>query len=323
LARRLGFDEVDSGKVALVVTEAASNLLKHAGRGDIILHGTEQSGSVGLDVLALDQGPGMTDPDRCLRDGFSTAGSPGTGLGAIVRLARDFELHTVAGTGTALRAEVGAALPRAAGGVAGGAANGADRVTLGSVSLPKPGEEVCGDGWAAEVRAGGAALLVVDGLGHGPLAARAAQEALRIFRDNSRLDPCEIFERMHAALRSTRGAAAALAAVDFAAEELRFVGVGNIAATIYADGVSRSAISHNGTLGHGVRKIQEFRYAFPRGATLVMHSDGLATHWRLDQYPGLAVRSPGLIAGVLYRDFKRGRDDVTVAVLRAEAAEPV
>jgi hypothetical protein len=106
--------------------------------------------------------------------------------------------------------------------------------------------------------------------------------------------------------------------VDFATEELRYVGVGNIAGTVYADGVSRSAISHNGTLGHGVRKIQEFSYHFPRGAALVMHSDGLATQWRLEQYPGLAVRSPGLIAGVLYRDFKRGRDDVTVIVLREE-----
>ena len=51
-----------------------------------------------------------------------------------------------------------------------------------------------------------------------------------------------------------------------------------------------------------------------------MHSDGLTTHWTLERLPGLAARHPSLIAGVLYRDFKRGRDDVTVVVARGAAA---
>ena len=73
-------------------------------------------------------------------------------------------------------------------------------------------------------------------------------------------------------------------------------------------------VSYNGTVGHEVRKIREFTYLWPKGGLLVMHSDGLGTQWRLDRYPGLIARHPSLIAGVLYRDFNRGRDDVTVLV---------
>jgi hypothetical protein len=123
-------------------------------------------------------------------------------------------------------------------------------------------------------------------------------------------------QRMHLALRGTRGAAVAVAEINVNACELRFTGVGNIAGSILHEGTSRGVISHNGIVGHEMRKVQEFSYPFPSGALLIMHSDGLASHWRLDQYAGLAQRHPALIAGVLYRDHKRPRDDVTVLAVR-------
>jgi anti-sigma regulatory factor (Ser/Thr protein kinase) len=311
LAERLGFDETGRGKVALVVTEAATNLLKHAGQGEILLRCLERGDSLGLDVLALDRGPGMADPGRCLRDGFSTAGTPGTGLGAIARLSDLFDVYSTSAAGTALLARLWArpALPTAGG------------LEVAAVHLSKCGEDVCGDGWAVEPRTGGSLILVTDGLGHGPLAAQAARETVRVFREHATADLPEIVRRIHAALRSTRGAAVAVAEVRLDTRELRFVGVGNIAGTVFTDGASRSMVSHNGTAGVEARRVQEFVYPFPPGALLVLHSDGLATHWRLEQYAGLAARDPALIAGVLCRDFKRGRDDLTVlaACARADA----
>ncbi len=311
-ARQLGFDEAGRGRVALVVTEAAGNLLKHAGGGEVLVRSIERGGAVGLDVLALDRGPGMADPGRCLGDGFSTAGTPGTGLGAIVRQASLVDLYTAPGSGTALLARLwarAAPLPAAAG-----------ALEVGTVHLPRSGEDVCGDGWAVEQQPGRCLILVADGLGHGPQAADAARAAVRIVREHAALDPTEIVRRIHAALRSTRGAAVALAELRLDDQELRFVGVGNVAGTVFAAAGSRSTVSHNGTAGVEARKIQEFVYPFPKGAVLVMHSDGLATHWRLEKYPGLAARDPGLTAAVLYRDFGRGRDDVTVLVAREGAA---
>lgn len=308
VARRLGFDETGTGRVALVVTELATNLVKHAPRGVILLHPLERDAVGGLEVLALDHGPGL-DLQRCLRDGFSTAGTSGTGLGAVVRLSDSFDAWSSPERGTALLARLWAR-------PAAGRPTGLD---IGAVHLPKPGERVCGDSWAVEQQPGRALFLVADGLGHGPSAADASREAVRVFREHLGLPPAEIVHRLHQALRSTRGAAVAVAELvhgDRKGGELRFAGVGNIAATIFAGGASRSAMSHNGTVGHELRKVQELSYPFPPEALLVIHSDGLATHWRLDKYPGLIARNAGVIAGVLYRDFKRGRDDVTVVVAR-------
>ncbi len=165
-------------------------------------------------------------------------------------------------------------------------------------------------------------ILVVDGLGHGPAAAEAAAEAVAVFRNFPSSEPGAIVAAAHAAMRGTRGAALAIARLDPGRGVVRFAGVGNISGVIIDAGSRRiaSMVSQNGTVGHAVRKIQEFEYAWAEGASLVMHSDGLATHWDLGRYPGLSARDPGLVAGLLYRDHRRDRDDVTVVV--ATRGEP-
>jgi serine phosphatase RsbU (regulator of sigma subunit) len=243
-----------------------------------------------------------------LQDGFSTAGTRGTGLGAIARLSSEFDVYSVPDWGTAVMARL---WPRPMASVSSRAA-----MDFGAVSLPHPAEQVCGDLWAVEQAPGRILLIVADGLGHGPAAAAAAQESVRVFRENVHQAPAEILLSIDAALRSTRGAAVLVAAINLIERQVCCAGVGNISGSIVVEGPSRSLVSHNGTMGHAVRKIQEFLYPFPCGAVLILHSDGLATSWRLNQYPGLAARSPVIIAGVLYRDYKRGRDDVTVVAVR-------
>lgn len=310
LASRLGFNETERGKVGIVVTEAANNLVRHAKDGELLLQARTRNHILGVEILALDKGPGIVNISECLRDGFSTAGTPGKGLGAISRLCVLFDIYSVPNVGTALLTHLWASPLKAL--------HLESNLELGVVCLPKIGEEVSGDAWASDHSSGRSLLLVADGLGHGPLAAQASLEAVRIFRENVRLSPKEIIEAAHKALRSTRGAAVGVAEVDFERQAVRFAGVGNIAATIFSPEKSYSMVSHNGTVGHEVRKIQEFVYQWPKGGLLVMHSDGLGTQWRLDRYPGLAARHPSLIAGVLYRDFNRGRDDVTVLVARED-----
>jgi hypothetical protein len=190
-----------------------------------------------------------------------------------------------------------------------------------AVCLPNPGEEISGDSWAVAVSVERTVLMVADGLGHGPLAATASRAAADTFEASAAHAPSEILQEIHGALRSTRGAAVAIAEVDSAARSIRYTGVGNISGAIVVDGATRQMVSHNGTVGHDARRIQEFEYPFPARARLVMHSDGLGTHWRADRYAGLWRRHPSLVAGVLYRDFVRGRDDVTVVVLADEAGQ--
>ena len=306
LAQDLGFDEAGVGNVGLVVTEIGTNILKHGGGGQILLLAVREDGVDGLDVIGLDRGQGMPDVTACLRDGYSTAGSAGTGLGAIRRLSSDFDIYTVPRHGAALVARLWSRrrAPHAPG------------LVVGVAAAALAGETVSGDGWALEQTPTRTVLLLVDGLGHGFVAAEAAREAVRLFRANAARTPAEIVKALHDGLRGTRGAAAAVTEICADRGLVRFCGVGNVVAILVTPSGRRQFVSHNGIVGHSARKIVEFSYPWSTDGVLIEHTDGLGTHWDVTGYPSLLDRSPSLVAGVLYRDFNRGRDDVTVVVAR-------
>jgi anti-sigma regulatory factor (Ser/Thr protein kinase) len=308
LSGSIGLDETQAGKVGLCVTEAATNIIKHAGSGQIVLRALEADGAAGLEILALDRGPGIANLQASLRDGVSTAGSCGTGLGALARLSNVFDAYAPLGRGSAMRMEIWSRPPRAS-----------TEIQLGAVCLAKTGETIPGDGWGVESAGGRHTILVADGLGHGPEAAKAAYAALRVLRSRPEEEPGQIIDACHRALAATRGAAVAVCRIAPGRGAGSFAGVGNISARVEAGEARRQLASHNGTVGHNVRRVQQFEFPWARDALLILHSDGLATRWNLSEYPGLASRHPGLIAGVLYRDHERGRDDVTVLVVRSGA----
>jgi hypothetical protein len=186
---------------------------------------------------------------------------------------------------------------------------------IGAVSTPAPKETACGDAWRAARSERTISLLVVDGLGHGPLAAEAAEVVAALFEKNPHDAPRAHIEAAHAGLSGTRGAAMAVARIDPQAGKLTNAGEGNISGSLLENGASRGLVSHNGIVGHQVRKVQEFEYIWQAQSMLIMHSDGLQTRWSLGKHFGLALRHPAVIAGVLYRDFKRGNDDATVLVV--------
>ncbi|MBD1918094.1 MULTISPECIES: ATP-binding SpoIIE family protein phosphatase [Cyanophyceae] len=311
LATRLGFEETERGKVGLLVTEVANNLIRHAGRGTIVLRAIAQDDVIGIEVLGLDQGSGMVDVEECLQDGFSTAGTSGNGLGAIRRLSDLFDIYSQPNKGTALLAHIWAKTS---------AHSPPKIIEIGVVALPKLSEEVSGDAWAWDGDDHRGLFMVVDGLGHGPAAASAASAAIRVFHDHHHQSPQRIIEAAHAALRSTRGAALAIAEINFEQQTVCFAGIGNIAASVSSATEHHNMMSYNGTVGHEVRKIKEFTYPWYLNGLLTMHSDGISTQWNLDRYPGLSQKHPSLIAGVLHRDFHRERDDVTMLVAKGTGA---
>jgi anti-sigma regulatory factor (Ser/Thr protein kinase) len=313
LSRTLAFDENSAGRLAIVVTEAATNAIKHGGGGAILLSQYQGQAGGAVEMFAIDRGPGMDDIERSRQDGFSTAGSKGNGLGAIARLSDAHEIYSARGLGTVVMARVCyGELPPGIHAVGG--------FDIGAVSVPRTGEEVSGDGWIAHPRHGGLRLIVADGLGHGPAAAAASSAALAI-ADRYDSDSAEsILNRVHDALRSTRGAAVSAAVIDTSAEVVYYAGLGNVSGSLSRRGESRrQMVSHNGTAGHSARKVQHFTYPWRSGALMILHSDGLATHWSLEKYPGIYDRHPGVIAALLFRDFQRGRDDATVVVVRQAA----
>jgi anti-sigma regulatory factor (Ser/Thr protein kinase) len=308
LAAAMRFDELRQGQLGIIVTEAARNIEAHAGDGELVLSPWSHGEQAGIDVLALDQGPGIENVAVSMQDGYSTGSTPGNGLGAISRLAGTFQIYSLPGSGTAVFARV---------------LSKGDEVEsishpyeLAAINVPVVGESVCGDAWDFYRTAERSVYIVADGLGHGPLAAEAALEAVRIFRLFTQHAPERILGEVHSALAKTRGAAVSVAEIWHEKQILNYAGAGNIVAAISFGAKSRSLVSMNGTVGHSVGRLQQFSYPWETGSTLIMHSDGLGTRWSVEQYKGLASRHPALLAGVLFRDFCRKRDDATIVVSR-------
>ena len=185
------------------------------------------------------------------------------------------------------------------------------------ICLAAPGEAVSGDAWDIRIGDGRATVIVADGLGHGPLAAAAAAEALKLFATATGT-PAAMLERAHPLMRGTRGAAVAIAELDAKAGTLAYAGAGNISGRMISGIDDRALMSQHGTLGVQIRRLRDMNYAWPEHCLLVLHSDGLLTRWNLKDVGGLLQCDPAVIAGWLLRDFTRGPDDVTVVVLKRD-----
>jgi anti-sigma regulatory factor (Ser/Thr protein kinase) len=302
-SQTLGLSDSQAGAAAIVATELATNLSRYAQAGQMLIGAT---GDNRLEILSVDKGPGL-DIERCLQDGFSSGGTPGNGLGAVRRLSAEFDVYsTVQGTVVFSRVASASSSP----------ASIQQPMEAAAISIPAPGETVCGDSWSIDLDENQLRVMVADGLGHGPDAAAAADAATAVFQQSRGLSPKDFILQAHGALCGTRGAALAAGSLSLASDRLRYAGIGNIGGTLLFTNESRGLMSHNGTVGARMRTVQELEYDWPRGGLLVMYSDGIQSRWDLRNYPGLHAHHPAVIAGVLLRDFTRGRDDVTVVVLR-------
>jgi anti-sigma regulatory factor (Ser/Thr protein kinase) len=305
LGRAQGFSDADLGRAALVATEASTNLVKYATGGTMTVtrHGD------GVQFISLDRGPGFHDFTAALRDGHSTGGSLGLGLGVIQRASDVFDVFTVPGQGSAVLSRV--ARDRRTAQLEPGS------LELGVRTAPMRGEKECGDAWSSTRSGKWQRVCVVDGLGHGPLAASAARAAVEVFLHSRESDaPSDILARCHVALKATRGAVMAVAAIDTQAGLIVFAGIGNIAAMVYGASGTHHLLSMEGIVGYQVRKFRDTQHPWQRNDTLVLGSDGLSARWNMARYPGLLERSPDLTASVLFRDFARNNDDATVVVAR-------
>jgi anti-sigma regulatory factor (Ser/Thr protein kinase) len=317
IAEATGFTEAETGRVNLVVMEMATNLLKHAGTngGELLVKPIckEKGTACGIELLCLDNGPGMSDPQRMMEDGVSTYGSMGQGLGAIKRQSDFFDIYSQRGVGTVILSRIyrkGKA-PKSA-------ARSAHKFQVGAVMVPKAGEKVSGDGWGLRLSYEGAYLLVLDGLGHGEYAHKAATTALQAFQQQPKGSPSEMLRGIHAEIKRTRGAVGAIAHWNAETSTMLFCGIGNIAGRLFMPDRPKSLLSYNGTLGMNVpNTINDQHLAWERNNVMILHSDGLKTRWDLSKYPELTRHDPTLIAAVLYKDNTRTTDDTLVVVVRA------
>lgn len=303
LAGAVDLGERHAADVAIIATELASNLVKHAVDGALLVRPIRHDDNVGVEVISIDSAPGMADLSAMYEDGRSTTGTLGIGLGAVARLAHRSEGFSVPGRGSILTAQLWReAQPPPA---------WADGLTR-----PLTGETVSGDCYAVRTTGGRRQVMVCDGLGHGPLAAAASHAAFTIFHTAPDGPPAMLVERLHRGMSHTRGAALTVAELDADAGVVRTCGMGNVAATVVTGDERRSMVSMPGIAGHGKAVIREFEYPFHVDSLLVMHSDGVSDKWSLTSSPGLAAKSPLLIAATVLRDAGVRRDDACVLAAR-------
>ncbi|MGJ7490870.1 ATP-binding protein [Variovorax sp. ZT4R33] len=321
LCAELGWSETATGRLALIVTELGTNLVRHATGGRMLI--AVRPARDDIEVICIDDGPGIVDVARAMTDGVSTgSGSPGTGLGAIRRTATSFDVHSAVPHGTVSIARV-SRVPRAARTAAEAtppAADGAEAHVFGAICVPIKGETVCGDGWGVSRDGARATVWVADGLGHGVHAAEASQAALDVFVDGHAGELRSLVERAHARLQSTRGAAVCALRIDAEAQTALCAGAGNVAVRIVSGVFDRSMVTQHGTVGVQIRKPEQSSLQMPQHGVAVVHSDGLATRWDAASILPVLERDPTLAAAILFRNFSRGRDDATVVVVRQEAA---
>lgn len=319
----LGFGETGLAELDIVVQEIGTNAARYATGGGWLHYTTPLGACPGLELFYWDTGPGIYDLDRAIRDGVSTSGSLGAGLGAIRRLMDEFEVYSTLPVSSRLsprRTSHGTALlaRKWLGGGEDGAGPEAceEARRYGAWSRPHPGEEKSGDAYFVRRRGRQTMLAVIDGLGHGEGAKEAADAAVEQLDEWAGEPLNEVLLALHDVLRATRGAVAGLVVIDQGAGRFSYAGVGNILIRVYNAPEHASPVSANGTLGARLGQLRVWSYDWSPAATLVLASDGLSASWDIGSYPGLLERSPQLLAGVLMRDYGRHTDDATVLVAR-------
>src|SRR2546423_1752934 len=313
LAEQIGLPPARVAEVGLAGTELATTVHLHGGGGAILLRVVRAGASAAVEVVAVDSGPGIVDVGIARRDGHSTAGTLGIGLGMVTRLADRVDIASRPGRGTVLAARFEAdrtARPTLAA--------DADGPPAAGISRALSGEDVCGDAYAVRKEGARTSLMVCDGSGHGPLAAAAAREAVRVFTDSTQPgSPPEVaLRRIHRALAGSRGGAVAIAELDPDAHRLRFVGIGNIAGAVVSAGQKRGLVSIGGIVGYREPPLRPFEHPLPDDSVVVLHSDGVSRRWDADDLEQLVYETPLVIAAMLLRDAGIRHDDACVLVGR-------
>ena len=304
------FNEIDTGKIDIIVSELTSNLVKHAGAGELLYRVIAGGGEPTFEILCIDKGPGIVDTASASRDGMSTTKTLGQGLGAMSRLSSLFQIFSIRQWGTVLYSRVGPEKDHHPLGKTG------FDIDIKTLCVPKLHEEVCGDGYKIVNTHSHLKILFGDGLGHGVHAKEAMDAAENFFFECEEYDPVDIIRRMHERVRRTRGLVASVAVIDKASMRWNICGVGNILTRLYSGIEYRNYMSYNGTVGLNIPKsMNATSIPVERNQHLVMCSDGITSRWTLT-YPATFKYDCTVLAGAIFKDFDRGTDDSSVLIAK-------
>lgn len=303
------FTEIEVGKIDIIVSEITSNLIKHAGGGELLYRVLLHRDTPTFEIICIDRGPGIKDVLHAMKDGSSTTKTLGGGMGSMDRLSTTFQVISMQDWGTLLYSRVVSTKEE-------GEKPHFD-VDIRALLVPKPPEEECGDGYAVVHNKAYTRILFGDGLGHGKHAAEAINVAKKFFLNCDESDPVSIVRQMHEEVRRTRGLVATVAVLDRKSNNWNICGVGNINTRMYTGIEYRTYMAYNGTIGLNIpNSMKASTIASEKNQHLIMCSDGIVTRWNLNRYPYIFKYDPFIVAGAIYKDFSRGNDDASVFIAK-------
>lgn len=306
LAQRAGLNAKRVAESDIVIAEIVSNLSKHATNGELFVKYAEGN-TPGIEIIVIDQGPGMSDVTRMMTDGMSTTNTLGHGLGAIQRLTDKFQVYSQKEWGTILYCTL----------YNEPVSSKRKNIDVQALLATKPNESVCGDGFYYKTTKDHVKLFLADGLGHGPEAHKSATTAIEAFKMCPFDSPLDILRFMHTAVKKTRGLVGTAAVLDMKERMWRICGIGNIQTKMINGVSSRSYLAYNGIIGLNIpNSMNDQLIPYEKGQTLAMCSDGIKSSWDVFKFPGISRYELAVWNAALYKDFARHTDDMSVVTCK-------
>ena len=294
-------------EIDIIVSELTSNVIKHAGGGEILYRICDHDGASTLELITIDHGPGMIDVQKMMKDGTSTTNTLGHGLGAIQRMSTDFHLYSIPKWGTISYTTIKSSDEKTPG--------RSSDLEIRALCIPKPSENLCGDGYAVVRTKEDIRIFFGDGLGHGEFANEAIVQAKNFFLTCKDPEPVDIINQMHKQVRKTRGLVGSIAILNFKTRQWKLCGVGNINTRLYGGMMFKHYMAYNGIIGLNIPgSMKQSVVEAEKNQQLIMCSDGIRTRWELTKYPSILKHDAMILAASLYKDFNRRTDDSSVFI---------
>ena len=306
------FSTKRTGEIDIIVSELVSNMIKYAGKGELLYRFFFRKESPVFELIALDNGPGIKDVPGMMKDGISSSNTLGHGLGSVTRLSNYSQIYSQLTLGTIVYSQICSEeqeeIPKEI----------EDKILIRALNVSKPGEEECGDGYTIVKEKTGIKFMLGDGLGHGPLAHQSIQAAINSFNLNkNKFDPADLLKDIHSDVKKTRGLVASIVSIDLKEKIIKLCGIGNIATRVYTGIVLKNNMSYNGIIGLNIpNTINNATIPMEKYQTIILCSDGITTRWDISRYPSILKFDPLIIAALIYRDHGRKTDDMSVLVAK-------
>jgi anti-sigma regulatory factor (Ser/Thr protein kinase) len=309
LAQEAGLKPVRLNELDLIIAEITSNLYKYSDDGEILVGVFKNGESTYIEIISIDNGPGMINPARMMQDGVSTSETLGHGLGSIKRLSDDFDLYSQQGWGTILLSRLynepkkTKLLP--------------NTLTLSAIVVAKPGETKSGDGFTFKKTDQYLKIMLADGLGHGPEANKAVNEAAEAFKMFPDYSPTETLRFIHHSIKKTRGAVINIICYDYSTKIWTSAGVGNISLRLLGPASLRNHLSYNGIVGHNMPgSMNDLQFPADQFNQVMLCSDGIKTRIDLAKYYQMSKYDQAIFAAAIYKDHARKTDDMSVVMAK-------